>query len=280
MRTLLETMLALFVAVAALSQASAEDGELAEAKAAHAATIHQLDDALAQAERAHANGVAAAHRTLLQIYDRAIRRAVDRGDRETGDHETVEALRTEKQALAAEIPRAIQSLGDDVVLECVLGVYGQAIRGKRYPFANLRPPQRDLWTEAVQEKLAGKISFGKLDYIATALLVIPADGWYTIELPERGTQFRLNGKQLGSGHVQLLRGVYDVEIYTNTWGQPYLPACYAAVFGKDTRQHVPLVNTAKAVAQFLRQRIDGRRVVEVSGYQPQVVDVNLAGAKR
>ena len=80
--------------------------------------------------------------------------------------------------------------------------------------------------------------------------------------------------------MYLLRGLYDVEIYTYTWGQPHLPGSYATVFRKGSGERIPLVNTGKTVKEFLRKRIDGRRVLEVSKYQPRIVDITLASPKR
>jgi hypothetical protein len=159
------------------------------------------------------------------------------------------------------------------VFESVLGVYGQAIRGQRFPFVNLRPPDRNLWTAEIENKLHGTLSYGQVDYIGTAKLVIPETGTYTIDLPERGTQLQLNGIVLKLGDIQLQKGVYDVEIYTNHWGQPYLKYAHANVFKQGTRTKIPFVNTAAAIKDFRSQTIDSRKVIEVCNYPVKRVRV-------
>ena len=131
-----------------------------------------------------------------------------------------------------------------------------------------------MWTEEIQAQIGGKVSFESIDYVATAMLVITEPGWYTIDLPERGTQFRLNGMLLGGGDVELSKGVYDVEIYTNFWGQPYLQYASVAVRRSGTQQSIPLVNTADDVRALLEKSVDGRKVVEVSGHRPKVADLS------
>ena len=261
----------------ASDRAACDDDELARAKAEHARTIDKLDDALQEARRAHARGVASAHRTLMAAYDRAILRAVDRGDAKA-----VETLREAKEALAEGIPRPVETLDGEALFECVLGIYGhsRSTRGPRSRFVNLRPPAGDLWSEEIQKVLRDKISFYAIDYVGTAQLVIPEDGWYTIDIPGSGTHFLLNGRFMSAGDVELLAGVYDVEIATGTWGQPYLSAARAAVFHKETKERIPLVNTGEAIERFLQQRIADRPVVEVSGYQPQPVDFTAPGPVR
>jgi hypothetical protein len=73
----------------------------------------------------------------------------------------------------------------------------------------------------------------------------------------------------------LSKGVYDVEIYTNLWGQPYMEFASVAVRRKGTQKRSPLVNTAENISAFLAGRIDGRRVIEVSGHKPQPVDLSV-----
>ncbi len=249
---------------------AAEDDGLAKAKAAHAATIANLDDTLSQARRLHTSGVEAAHRALLESYQHAILRAQDRHDKEA-----VARLREEKRKIESQVPRSLTTVVGEELFECVLGWYGQRHRGPRNRLVNLRVPNRNLWADEVRAKMGGKVSLADIDYIATAKLVVTEPGWYTIILPDRGTQFRLNDMVLPGGDVELSRGVYDVEIYTNTWGQPYLQYASVAIEMKGTEKRIPLVNTAEDVNRFLEQRIDGRRMVEVSGYKPQPVDLSV-----
>lgn len=164
-----------------------------------------------------------------------------------------------------------RKLPDESLFESVLGVYGKAIRGKRQPFVNLRPPSRNLWTPEIQEAVQDTLPYGEVDYIGTAQLVVPQPGIYSIDMPGAGVQFRLNGRLLEAGEVHLSKGVYEVEIYTNHWGQPYLTYAQVAVIHKDTKAPVPFVNTAGAVERFRSSKIEGRRVVEVCKYTPRQV---------
>jgi len=256
-----------------LVASASEDQDLAQARSEHSATIARLEDALEQARRLHRAGVEAAHRKLLAAYQDAIARALSAGDKPA-----VERLRQEMKEIANQIPRSLETVAQEDVFECVLGSYGQAIRGPRSRFVNLRPPKRDLWTDDIQAQMGGKLSFESIDYVGTAKLVISEPGWYTVDLPEAGTQFRLNGMLLGGADVELSKGVYDVEIYTNFWGQPYLKYASVAVRRKGTEAHIPLVNTAEDINAFLAKQIDGRRAVEVSGHKPQPVDLSIRGS--
>jgi hypothetical protein len=177
-----------------------------------------------------------------------------------------------KRPRTSSLKPAADSLKEPV-FESVLGVYGQAIRGQRFPFVNLRPPNRNLWTKEIENKLRGTLSYGQVDYSGTAKLVIPATGTYTIDLPARGTQLRFNGILLKPGDVQLQKGVYDVEIYTNHWGQPYLKYAHANVYKQGTRTKIPFVNTAAAIEEFRSQKIDSRKVIEVCDYDLKQVRV-------
>ena len=158
------------------------------------------------------------------------------------------------------------------LFESVLGVYGQAIRCKRHPFVNLRPPNRNLWTKEIEDKLKGTLSHGQVDYIGTAKLVIPETGTYTVDIPESGTQFRLNGQLVDAGDLELRQGVYNVEIYTNHWGQPYLKFAHAALFKKTTKARIPFVNTGDALEKFLSQKINDRAVTDVCNFQTKRVN--------
>jgi len=250
------------------------ESDLERARGKHAEALGQLDDILVAARRAHADGVQAAHQRLLAAYDRAIRQA-----RRDEDAPSLERLELQRARLAAEVPRPLATLRGRGVFESVLGVYGRANRGPRHPFVNLRPPNADLWSPAIQKRLNGRLSFESIDYVGTALLVIPTTGWYRVDLPARGTRFALNGRVLGAGDVELQRGVYDVEIFTSTWGQPYLPAARAVVTDSKSGRRVPFVNTAVAIELFLARRINGRRVEEVSGFKTRPIDTRVSGPK-
>lgn len=167
-------------------------------------------------------------------------------------------------------PQADLSAGP--LFESVFGIYGQAIRGKRYPFVNLSPPNRNLWTKDIEAKLKGVLSYGQVDYIGTAKIVIPETGIYTVDIPETGTQFRLNGHLLQAGDVKLSKGTYSVEIYTNHWGQPYLKYAHAVVLSKETKTRIPFVNTGDALEAFLSQKINDQLVLEVFSYETKRIE--------
>lgn len=274
MSKLTKSIVSLALMIPLASTSFGEDRVFAQAKETNAKELRQLDDQLEAARRKHARALLAAQRNLLKAYVEAILRAEDRGDKML-----LARLRQEKLALEVKLPTLIDDLGDERLYECVLGQYGRSIRGARYPVVNLRPPNRDLWNDDVQENARGKITFEGIEYIGTAKLVIQADGWYTIDIPKSGTEFRLNGQLVSAGDVELIRGVYTVEIHSHTWGQPSMPYAYAAVSKKGSRATIPLANTGTAIKEFLEQRIDGRRVVEVSGYQPKEVDVQFDSHK-
>jgi hypothetical protein len=162
---------------------------------------------------------------------------------------------------------------DEVLLESVLGVYGEAVRGKRHPFVNLRPPQRNLWTEEVQKIVKGTLSYGEVDYIGTAKLVIVESGTYTLDIPGAGVEIRVNGERMEAGDLELKRGLYEVEIYTNHWGQPYLTYAEVNVFKKGTKVRIPFVNYAKDIEAFRSKKFEGRPVVEACTYTPTRVEL-------
>lgn len=246
------------------------DEELAKAKSEHAGSIAELDDAQARARHLHRAGVEAAHRRLLDAYRDAILRALD-----AGEEQAVKRLREEKRQIQQQVPRDLATVAGEELFECVLGIYGQAIRGPRSHFVNLRPPNRNLWTKEIRAQVAGKVSFDSIDYVATAKLVITDPGWYAIDLPENGTQFRLNNMLLAGNDVELSRGVYDVEIYTNSWGQPYMEYASVGVRSRRTEKRIPLVNTAEDINGLLEKRVGSRKVVELSGYEPPAADLSI-----
>lgn len=157
------------------------------------------------------------------------------------------------------------------LFESVLGVYGEAIRGQRHPFITLRPPNRDLWTKAIEVALKGTLAYEQVDYIGTALLIIPKTDLYTIDLPDSGTQLRLNNHLVEAGELKLRKGLYHVEIYTNHWGQPYLKYAHAAVLLRGTKTQIPFVNTGTAIERHYSQLIDGQKVTEVCAYNARQI---------
>ena len=162
---------------------------------------------------------------------------------------------------------------DEAWFESVLGVYGLAIRGARLPFVNLRPPDRNLWTDEIQRALEGALAYAEVDYLGTAHLVIVESGLYRLDLPGAGVEFYLDGLRVEAGALELEQGMYEVEIYTNHWGQPYLTYAQAAVYRQGTEHRIPFVNTAAQIAAFRSQEIAGRRVQTACEYDPPRIDL-------
>jgi len=247
-----------------------EDTALTRARQRCATRLRELDDALHAARRRHDQKELSAKRKLIEAYSAAIARA-----RTENDAGRLRVLRREQREIATTLPMPIKDLDDTVLYECVLGMYGRSIRAERYAYVNLRPPRADLWSDDIQEALRGKITFEGIEYVGTSLLVIARNGWYSIDIPTSGTEFRLNGLMMSAGECELMAGVYSVEIHAHSWGQPSVPGARATVRPKGSTHSIPFVNTGKAIRAFLDQRIDGRRVTEVSGYRPKELDLSI-----
>lgn len=183
----------------------------------------------------------------------------------SGDWSLTLATERRLEPLASQPP-------DEKLFESVLGIYGKAIRGERYPLVNLRPPHRNLWTEEIKESVERVLSYEQVDYIGTAKLVIRASGDYVVDMPGAGVDFRINGQQVAAGAVSLEKGLYEVEIYTNHWGQPYLTYAEVAVRKQGEKEAVPFVNTASDIERFRSQKIADKPVVEVCKYSPNQID--------
>ncbi|TWU08754.1 hypothetical protein CA54_39910 [Symmachiella macrocystis] len=197
----------------------------------------------------------------------AITRAIENGNLDRAAHLTKERDAFDGQSIPASGTDPSQFV-DNEIYECVLGMYGQFTTGKNHPVVNLAVPNRNLWSEEIQGKLRGRIDFMEINYEATAKLIIPSDGAYRVELPERGTEFLINGNQLSAGDVLLKQGVYDICIKTGTHGQPFLPESFVRIVAQQNDQEIALVNTGKDIRRFLNSHVDNQAVTEVSGYQP------------
>ncbi len=113
-------------------------------------------------------------------------------------------------------------------------------------------PDRGTWKAEVDNEWDGEMREAK-----THLLVV---------------EFRVNGQRFESGDVVLAKGLYEVEIYTNHWGQPYLTYADVTILRKGDRTVIPFVNTASEIEAFRSQQIAGRSVVEVCDYTPRPVE--------
>jgi hypothetical protein len=88
-----------FLVLAAPLQA---DDPLEKDRTKHARSLEKLDDSLEAARRTHADGIEAAHRRLLEAFDKAIERASEDDDRKLATH-----LKAQRVVIAAEVPRPL-----------------------------------------------------------------------------------------------------------------------------------------------------------------------------
>ena len=263
-----------------------EDEALKQAKEKYAKRIAEIEQATSKMieavlekarHRAHEikeNESKTARGALLAAYDSAIQQAIESGDLERASHLTVEKQSVEGHGIPLPDLDSHQFL-DNQMYKCLLGIYGKFGGPYSHPIVNLSVPNRNLWTEAIQSKLRGKIDFYEINYRGDAKLIIPEDGVYTVEVPDRGTEFMLNGKGLNRGNIELRKGVYRVRIATGTHGQMYLPGSFVRILRGGTDQEIPLINSGSDIKKFLASTIEGHAVVEVSGYRPDVVDPAL-----
>ena len=263
---------------------SGKDVKLNQAKEAYAKQVAEVDQSVSQmieealrqarnkAHEVKEERLKNARTELLNAYETAIKRATTSGDLDYASRLTIEKESIIGKGIKASDVK-LDLIQNDGLYKCVLGIYGRYARDTRYPIVNLSVPNRDLWSKSIQSKLRGRIDFHEINYLGDAKLIILEDGIYTLEIPGRGTGVELNGKTLNSGDVELRQGVYKVRITTGTHGQPYLPDSFVRFFFKKTKKQVELVNSGADIKKFLSRMIDGQKVVEVSGYQPEAVDL-------
>jgi len=159
---------------------------------------------------------------------------------------------------AARVPRDKSA----VYFRSVLGIYNQR-GGPYWPAVNVRVPDADLWTKAIQDKLRGKIDFNEIAYEGQAWLIVPADGAY--ELTIQGGGVLIDGKAMGgSGTVTLRKGRHKLKIGAGTHGQPYLLSTMFRLVSKQTNEEIPPLNSWASIASFLKKRMKGRPVIDVS----------------
>lgn len=156
------------------------------------------------------------------------------------------------------------------VFRSFLGMYRNGMKKNQfYPVINLSVPNKDLWTQEIQNKLRGSIPFAEIGYIGMAKIVIPEDGVYVLDISNRGTKVSINGRDTGgSGEVRLPRGIHSVTLSVGTHGQPYLHSAAVSLKHKETGEEVPFVNSWQDILKFTSQRVAGVPVVEVSGWEP------------
>lgn len=264
---------------------AAEDAALEAAKGLYDKTAAKLDQDLEAAKKKHADGATAAREKLMAAYDAAIKRATQKGELEAANALVAakKQLAQGKQGaegdpgdVAVAVPPAggAGDIGEGVALARVdpkkwyrgfLGIYYRQEPKTLHPYVNLSLPNKDVWSEAIQAKMRGKIDLQGITYEGQGTLVIPKDGIYTLEFHPRNHS-HLDGKQISPGDVELKKGAYRVK----TLGyNEFISATQFQAFSKATGEPVPLVIRGADVRTFMSQRVNGVPVMDVSG-QPLV----------
>ena len=115
----------------------------------------------------------------------------------------------DKPAAEWKIPKA----NANTAFKSFLGVYMyQEDRNKIYPVVNLKIPNRNLWSQEVQDKCRGRISFDEISYQGTASFVIPADGIYVLTMEDGKAS--INGKPTGgAGELSMVKGIHHLQLF-------------------------------------------------------------------
>jgi type 1 glutamine amidotransferase len=151
-----------------------------------------------------------------------------------------------------------------VYFRSVLGIYKQW-GGAYHPAVNVRVPEANLWTKAIQDRLRGKITFEEIAYEGQALLIVPTSGAY--ELTIKGGHVLIDGNALGgSGTVTLRKGRHKLQINAGTHGGPHMVSTTFRLVSKETNEEIPPLNSWAAIASFLKKRMAGRPVTDVSDW--------------
>lgn len=268
--TLLLLTLIVDINLAAAQENSAEDQppSIKSALQDYDQRISNLQKDLDSAVDAFEAGKRVAHDQLIEAYRVAIKSALSQKNQILAN-----SLSAELATLGAAVPQPVKSLNKNRYYESVLGAYGLAIRGKRIEYVNLKPPARDLLSDSIRSELEKHYQIGSLDYIGTANIIVLQAGDYSISIPDTGTQLRINGHLYRKGTVALTPGRYEVEIYTNSWGQPYMQYCEANIANTVSGEPLRFVNTGRAIKRFTRLVTDDKRVRRINTWTPVEVDV-------
>jgi hypothetical protein len=255
---------------------AAEDPALEAAKGQYDKSISKLDQDLEAAKKKHADGAAAAKEKLLAAYDAAIKRTTQKGELEAANL-LVAAKKALAQGEGAEA--AVPAVAGPAAVEPGEGVSPAKVDPKKWylgylgyyfrsgdpktvhPYINLSIPNQDVWTEAIQAKMRGKIDFSGITYEGQSMLVIPKDGTYVLQFHARN-HTHLDGKMISPGEVELKKGTYRIK---SLGYNEFLGATQMKVTSKATGEPVPLVIKGADIRAFLSQRINGVPVQEVSG---------------
>ena len=127
-------------------QTATAQAPLEQALKHHRLRLRQLETALQKAQSQYQAGLEAAQLELRDQFEQAIEQAA-----ESKHRKLARRLRLQMEAqLKGQIPY-VPELNGRPVFESVLGIYGQGVRGPRYPLINLKPPcAAELWSEEVQ----------------------------------------------------------------------------------------------------------------------------------
>ena len=164
--------------------------------------------------------------------------------------------------------------GDPVAFRSFLGSYMYWLdRKKTYPVVNLQVPSKNLWTDDVQIRGKGKASPDEISYIGTAKFAIPATGIYVLDT-ERVSRIRIDGQiaaewDAPKGEITVTRGLHDLTVEVGSHGQPYVREFHFRLTRKETGEEIPLFNTWQDIQRFLNTPVNGERVIEASGWQPE-----------
>ncbi|MBC7856873.1 MAG: hypothetical protein IAF94_25865, partial [Pirellulaceae bacterium] len=164
--------------------------------------------------------------------------------------------------------------GDPVAFQSFLGSYMYWLdRKKTYPVVNLQVPNKNLWTDDVQIRGQGKASPDEISYIGTAKFAIPATGIYVLDT-ERVSRIRIDGQiaaewDAPKGEITVNRGLHDLTVEVGSHGQPYVREYHFRLTRKETGEEIPMFNTWQDIQRFLNTPINGERVIEASGWQPE-----------
>jgi hypothetical protein len=243
-----------------------------EAKAA----LTRMEVAIKKAEDSYRQAVIAARQQAIRDLDTALKTALRNQNLDESNR-----IAARKKALEAEIdeilkrakPAAAVTAPKEGFYISLLGQYHQGLTNPRklHPCVNLSVPNGDLWTERIQADLRGKIDFHEIAYEGIARLFIPSDGKYTFEA---GNCFvRIDGKAIAQSMsanttLDLKKGMYEVSVFTDTHGGPYLPKASVRIIDTRTNQPIPLVNSSADIERFLNSEVDGQKVKEMSGWKP------------
>jgi hypothetical protein len=281
----LGSIISAIVASVALAQTPTAD-EMPKTPEATAA-LAKMDGAIKRADEAHRQAILNARQQALADLEGALKTALRNQNLDEANR--IAAQKKVLEGQIEEIKRAKaggeQAAPRDGVYISLLGRYFHGPSRKDYPYVNLSIPDGDLWSERIQRELRGKIDFVEIAYEGLGRLLIPADGSYVFDASN--CTVKIDGKMISHGMsskstVDLKKGVYEVTIFTDTHGGPYLPQASIHIVDERSNKELPLVNSRADIERFMSRAVDGQKVTEMSGWKPSAnnlvrVDPSLRG---